>query len=61
MPKNMGYSSIFQQTDLIGEKSPNLVTLLGNVSTLEQGCQMVYFLTKNPNLDKYWRELERKR
>jgi hypothetical protein len=26
----------------------------------EQGCQMVYFQTKNPNLDKFWRALERK-
>jgi hypothetical protein len=23
-----------------------------------QGCQMVYFQTKNPNLAKYWRALE---
>jgi hypothetical protein len=23
-----------------------------------QGCQMVYFQTKNPNLGKYWRALE---
>jgi hypothetical protein len=25
-----------------------------------QGCQMVHFLTKNPNLDKFWRALELK-
>jgi hypothetical protein len=24
----------------------------------EQGCQMVCFQTKNPNLDKFWRALE---
>jgi hypothetical protein len=23
-----------------------------------QGCQMVYFQTKNPNLDKFWRALD---
>jgi DNA-binding LacI/PurR family transcriptional regulator len=23
-----------------------------------QGCQMVYFQTKNPNLGKYWRALQ---
>jgi hypothetical protein len=23
-----------------------------------QGCQMVYFQTKNPNLGKFWRALE---
>jgi hypothetical protein len=27
---------------------------------LEQGCQMVYFQTKNPNLGKFWRALELK-
>jgi hypothetical protein len=25
-----------------------------------QGCQMVYFQTKNPNLGKFWRALDRK-
>jgi hypothetical protein len=25
---------------------------------LLQGCQMVYFQTRNPNLDKFWRALE---
>jgi hypothetical protein len=24
----------------------------------EQGCQLVYFQTKNPNLGKFWRALE---
>jgi hypothetical protein len=24
----------------------------------KQGCQMVYFQTKNPNLGKFWRALE---
>jgi hypothetical protein len=24
----------------------------------EQGCQMVYFQTQNPNLGKFWRALE---
>jgi hypothetical protein len=24
------------------------------VCPLGQGCQMVYFQTKNPNLDKFW-------
>jgi hypothetical protein len=27
----------------------------------QQGCQMVYFQTKNSNLGKYWRALEWKR
>jgi hypothetical protein len=32
-----------------------------NTSTLvQQGCQMVYFQTKNPNSGKIWRALERK-
>jgi hypothetical protein len=26
----------------------------------QQGCRMVYFQTKNSNLDKFWRELQRK-
>jgi hypothetical protein len=25
---------------------------------VQQGCQMVYFETKNPNLGKFWRTLE---
>jgi hypothetical protein len=28
------------------------------VAAAEQGCQMVYFPTKNPNLGKFWRALE---
>jgi hypothetical protein len=24
----------------------------------QQGCQMVYFQTKNPNLGKFWRAIE---
>jgi hypothetical protein len=28
---------------------------------IDQGCQMVYFQTKNPNLGKFWRALESKR
>jgi hypothetical protein len=24
----------------------------------DQGCQMVYFQTQNPNLDKFWRVLQ---
>jgi hypothetical protein len=28
---------------------------------VRQGCQMVYFQTKNPNLGKFWRALECKR
>jgi hypothetical protein len=27
-------------------------------SHLEQGCQMAYFQTKNPNLGKFWRVLQ---
>jgi hypothetical protein len=28
------------------------------IATSEQGCQMVYFRTKNPNLGKFWRALD---
>jgi hypothetical protein len=31
------------------------------VNTFPQGCQMVYFQTKNPNLGIFWRVLEWKR
>jgi hypothetical protein len=27
-------------------------------TTPGQGCQMVYFQTKNPNLGKFWRALD---
>jgi hypothetical protein len=30
----------------------------GSLSVLEQGCQMVCFQTKNPNVGKIWRALE---
>jgi hypothetical protein len=56
------------------EKSPNLVTLIikklkiciKNILTIlsnnhrkhSQGCQMVYFQTKNPNLGKIFRPLD---
>jgi hypothetical protein len=30
-------------------------------TTSEQGCQIVSFQTKNPNLGKFWRALERKK
>jgi hypothetical protein len=33
---------------------------LAQVSAPKQGCQMVYFQTKNPNLGTFWRALERK-
>jgi hypothetical protein len=29
-------------------------------SCAKQGCQVVYFQTKNPNLGKFWRALEYK-
>jgi hypothetical protein len=29
-------------------------------SPQKQGCQMVYFRTKNPNLGKFWRALCRR-
>jgi hypothetical protein len=64
-------SSIFQnlakesKQSPVGEKSPNLTTLLLARKnelvfdqSLEQGCQMVYFQTKNPNLGKFWRALD---
>jgi hypothetical protein len=31
---------------------------LGKFNALQQGCQMVYFQTKNPNLGKFWRALK---
>jgi hypothetical protein len=33
---------------------------LNNLETTreEQGCQMVYFQAKNPNLGKFWRALD---
>jgi hypothetical protein len=33
----------------------------GPLPSQEQGCQMVYFQTKNPNLGKFGRALEWKR
>jgi hypothetical protein len=46
-----------------GENSPNRVTLAGRVlqnvakyrnkEAMDQGCQMVCFQTKNPNLGKF--------
>jgi hypothetical protein len=35
-----------------GKKASN-----DGASSLEQGCQMVYFQNKNPNLGKFWRAL----
>jgi hypothetical protein len=29
--------------------------------SVHQGCQMVFFQTKNPNLGKFWRALEWKK
>jgi hypothetical protein len=43
-------------------KLPNGSRNLGDVKTISpQGCQMVYFQTKNPNLGKFRRALEWKR
>jgi hypothetical protein len=41
----------------MGENLPYLVTL----NLTDQGCQMLWFQTKNPNLGKYWRALKWKR
>jgi hypothetical protein len=42
------------QGPYIGKNRPN-----GEISpTLKQGCQMVCFQTKNPNLGKFWRVLQ---
>jgi hypothetical protein len=41
-----------------------VIDVLGRAKTIlaatspNQGCQMVYFETKNPNLDIFWRALE---
>jgi hypothetical protein len=45
------------QTKVNNRPSHNLVTLAAG-SAVEQGCQMVYFQTKNPNLGKFWRGME---
>jgi hypothetical protein len=48
----------------LGEFSPNLVTLASAAAGLHsdrmpptEGCQMVCFQTKNPNLGKFWQVL----
>jgi hypothetical protein len=38
------------------QKYPNSTNTEHRLQT--QGCQMVYFQTKNPNLGKFWRSLE---
>jgi hypothetical protein len=47
----------FDATLALGARSPghNIDTLY---TPFEQGCQMVYFQTKNPNLGKFWSALE---
>jgi hypothetical protein len=35
--------------------------IISRFAMVYQGCQMVYFQTKNPNLGKFWRALELKR
>jgi hypothetical protein len=35
----------------------SIFSLKNNLSSF-QGCQMVYFQTKNPNWGKFWRALE---
>jgi hypothetical protein len=35
----------------------SLIALKPSACEAEQGCQMVYFQTKNPNLGKFWRAL----
>jgi hypothetical protein len=37
------------------------ITNIGAKSDLQQGCQMVYFQTKNPNLGKIWTAVEWKK
>jgi hypothetical protein len=34
------------------------VTAKENIRSVDQGCQMVSFQTKNPNLGKFWRALD---
>jgi hypothetical protein len=41
------------------EDRPCLIYERSN-SYVVQGCQMVYFQTKSPNLGKFWRELQLK-
>jgi hypothetical protein len=40
------------------EHMPALVKILRRQCSLHQGCQMVCFQTKNPNLGKFWRASE---
>jgi hypothetical protein len=40
------------------ERSIGDVTIGWNCRPLKQGCQMVYFQTKNPSLGKFWSVLE---
>jgi hypothetical protein len=58
----LGCLCTFQKNHPIGEKSAHLVTLRGlflrRCDTCKQGCQMVCFQTKNPNLGKFWRALD---
>jgi hypothetical protein len=37
---------------------PNCASYDSNFVSFDQGCQMFYFQTENPNLDKIWRALE---
>jgi hypothetical protein len=39
-------------------KTERLDDLIANVPALNEGCQMVNFVTKNPNLGKFWKALD---
>jgi hypothetical protein len=38
----------------------NKINLLTSLERLSQGCQMVYFQTKNPNSGQFWRAFDGK-
>jgi hypothetical protein len=48
---------VFFQRESTSERAQTATGSAAFVSSV-QGCQMVYFQTKNPNLGNFWRDLE---
>jgi hypothetical protein len=66
--KGMETEPLFQSRSFVAdwryaERLKKVLLTFQNISRSiqEQGCQMVYFQTKNTNLGKFWRALEWKR
>jgi hypothetical protein len=55
-----GGVSPFRQFEFAGVWVGKVKKLVYSAGQSEQGCQMVYFQTKNPKLGKFWRASERK-